>query len=72
MEVWEVWEQNEQRRSNRDSETNGKSDGQRSEKSLFMCIYVKEECGLAPLPSGLLSLIERVTKYTLSQYGLGQ
>lgn len=46
--------------------------GQRSEKSLFMCIYVKEECGLAPLPSGLLSLIERVTKYTLSQYGLGQ
>lgn len=70
--MWEVWEQNEQRRSNRDSETNGKSAGQRSEKSLFMCIYVKEECGLEPLPSGLLSLIERVTKYTLSQYGLGQ
>lgn len=44
----------------------------RGQRRASMCIYVKEECGLAPLPSGLLSLIERVTKYTLSQYGLGQ
>lgn len=56
----------------RESETDEESAGQRSKKSLCVCACVQVERGCVPRPlaSGLPSLIKRVTKYTLGQYGL--